>query len=78
MVTLRYLGLFLSVVCVASQTVRLAGDSTMAVGGGGSGTQGTHYRMSILLRWTFTLKVRLGRIPGTVLDYPCRQQCYWG
>lgn len=28
---------------VASATIYLAGDSTMALGGGGTGTQGTHH-----------------------------------
>jgi len=37
---LQLLGLSLFVLRAASQTVRLAGDSTMALGGGGSGTQG--------------------------------------
>jgi len=37
---LHILGLCLLFLQVSSQTVRLAGDSTMAVGGGGSGTQG--------------------------------------
>lgn len=37
---LHILGLCLLCLQVSSQTVRLAGDSTMALGGGGSGTQG--------------------------------------
>jgi len=40
MCMLQLLGLSFFVLHVASQTVRLAGDSTMAVGGGGGGTQG--------------------------------------
>lgn len=40
MFMLQVLGLSLLVLRAVSQTVRLAGDSTMAVGGGGSGTQG--------------------------------------
>ncbi len=37
---LHILGLCLLCLQVSSQTVMLAGDSTMALGGGGSGTQG--------------------------------------
>ena len=40
MCMLQLLGLSFFALHAVSQTVRLAGDSTMAVGGGGGGTQG--------------------------------------
>ncbi|KXN88794.1 Rhamnogalacturonan acetylesterase [Leucoagaricus sp. SymC.cos] len=40
MLSFQLFGLSLLALRAVSQTVRLAGDSTMAVGGGGSGTQG--------------------------------------
>lgn len=68
----------------AGQTVYLAGDSTMAPGGGGTGTEGKAVSLTIVITMIKDLCeklttdpysfLRLGPIPALFPQYPCRQQ----
>lgn len=59
---------------IAGQNVYLAGDSTMAKGGGGAGTDGAVVNAfsEILLR----CRSRMGAIPWAILDYSGYQSRY--
>lgn len=59
---------------ILGQTVRLAGDSTMAKGGGGKGTDGKTMTLHLLGMTLITdSSDRLGTIFGTIPHFTCCQ-----